>query len=63
MKFPFVNVNARAGFALQRASQAAMVFVRMGEDDAFDVYGGKSEFAQLIAQGDQRFIGFGAGVY
>src|SRR5574341_1196389 len=63
LKLPFVNVNARAGFALQHSGQPAMVFVRVREDDALDVFGFESELAQLIAQGDYGYVGLWPRIY
>src|SRR5262249_10105683 len=50
LKLPFVDIDARARFALQCSGQPAMVFVRVRENYALDVFGLESEFAQLFAQ-------------
>src|SRR5262249_65148 len=57
LKFPFVDVDARARFALHRPGQPAMVFVRVRENYALDVFDFESEFAQLFAQCGDGLIG------
>src|SRR5262245_3177215 len=57
LKLPFVDIDARARFALQGPGQPAMVFVRVRENYALDVFGLESEFAQLFAQCGDCMIG------
>src|SRR5262249_589360 len=57
LNLPFVDVDARARFALRRPGQPAMVFVSVRENYAFDVFGFESEFAQLFAQRGAGLIG------
>ena len=47
---PFVNVDAGTRFALQHCGKTAVIFVRMGEDDAADVRERETQTAEPRSQ-------------